>query len=53
MFDSQESRQDRPQNLKIQKLNIQEFNTGRSAMQIHCGLHIFFKKHMYSTVHGM
>ena len=43
IFDSQESRQNRVQ--KKQILNIQEFRPGRSAMQGHCGLRLFFKKH--------
>ena len=42
-FDSQESRQDRPPGLK--KMNIYEFSPDRSAMQGHCGLRLFFKKH--------
>ena len=43
IFDSQESRQNRVR--KKQILNIQEFRPGRSAMQGHCGLRLFLKKH--------
>ena len=58
MFDSQEYRQDRPQGLK-KKTNIQEFRPGCSAMQLHCGLRLLFKKILtvryctYATVYGL
>ena len=56
MLDSQEYRQERPQGLE--KKNIQEFSPGRSAMQWHCGLRLFFKNiylqyRTYATVHGL
>ena len=52
MFGSQESCQDRPQAgfEKDNILNMQEFRPGRSAMQRHCDLRLFFKNHNYSTV---
>ena len=57
MFHSQKCRQDRPQGLKRGK-NIQKIRPGRSAMQWHCGLRLFFKNIysmvlMYATVHGL
>ena len=59
MFDSQEYYQDRQQGLKKKKIiNIQEFRPGRSAMQWHCGLRLFFNNiylqyGTYATVHGV
>ena len=46
MFDSQVSLVHRSQ--RFGKRNIQEFRPGRSAMQWHCGLRLFFKN-IYST----
>ena len=49
MFDSQVSPVKMSQALEKKKRNIQEFEPGRSAMQWHCGLRLFFKN-IYSTV---
>ena len=50
MFNSQEYPQDRPQEMKKKKTYIQEFRHGRSAMQWHCGLRLFFKIYLqYGT----
>ena len=43
MFDSQVSLVNKSQGLEKKKRNIQEFRPGRSAMQWHCGLRLFFK----------
>ena len=48
MFDSQVSLVNRSQGLVKKERNIQEFRPGRSAMQWHCGLRLFFKN-IYST----
>ena len=44
MVDSQAYHQDRPQDLKKKKINIQEFRPGCSAMQWHCRLHLSLTK---------
>ena len=50
MFDSQVSLESKGHRV-LKKRNIQEIRPGGSAMQWHCGLRLFFKKHTYSTVH--
>ena len=55
MFGSQDFRQDRSQAgfERAKLLNMQEFRPGRSAMQWHCVLHLFYKRLTYSTVHSL
>ena len=52
MFHYLECRQDRSQGLvnKKKTINIQKNRPGRSAMQWHCGLRLFFKKYTYSMI---
>ena len=55
MFGSQEFCQDRPQAgfERDKLLNMQEIRPGRSALQWHCVLRLFYKRLTYSTVHGL
>ena len=51
MFDSQVSLVHKSQGLEKKKRNIQEFRPGRSAMQWHCGLRLFFKNKYLQYIH--